>query len=83
MRAAAPQSGRWPCVAPVAWLPFRHTRVTLGTPYDRPEEEDPITARRVNLSSTSTRDLVPLGCFQKFVASVLVTLDRCKMFCYG
>ena len=83
VRVAAPQSGRWPCVAPVTWLPFRHTKVTSSTPYDRPEEEGPITERCANLSSTSTRDFVPLGRCKKFVASVLVTLDRCKKFCYG
>ena len=40
---ASPQSGRWPCVAPATWLPFRHTEVTLSTPCGRLEGEDPIS----------------------------------------
>ena len=83
MRAAAPQSGRWPGVAPVAWLPFRRTKVTLCTPYDRPEEDDPTTERCTNVSSTSTRDFLPLGRCRKFVASFSFILDRCKKSCDG
>ena len=48
VRAAAPQSGRWPGVALVAWLPFRSTTVTLGTPRVYPEVEG-LSSPRLNV----------------------------------
>ena len=83
VRVAAPQSGRWPCVALVPSLPFRHTKITLSTLYGRQEEEDPITKRCAKLLSESTRDLLPLGRCKAHVTGVLVNLDRCKKSCYG
>ena len=83
MRAAAPQSGRWPGVALVTWLQFWHTRVTLSTPCDRPEEEYPITSHpsAVRIYHLRSRGI----CFiltvaRSLIASDFDSLDRCKNF---